>query len=58
MRPWEAKQVDWEKMEKFLSGSKCRRIYLDSEMDDRQNRDRCEVGEERCDVCEKDHAII
>ncbi|KFZ01485.1 hypothetical protein V500_00751 [Pseudogymnoascus sp. VKM F-4518 (FW-2643)] len=58
MRPWEAKQVEWEKMERFLSGSKCRRIYLNSEMDDRQNRERCEVGEERCDVCEKDDAMI
>jgi superfamily II DNA/RNA helicase len=58
MRPWETKQVEWEKMERFLSGSKCRRIYLDSEMDDRQNRKRCEVGEERCDVCEKDDAMV
>jgi superfamily II DNA helicase RecQ len=42
MQPWETKQVEWEKMERFLSGSKCRRIYLDSEMDDRQDRKRCE----------------
>ena len=56
MRLWEAKQVEWEKMERFLSGSKCRRIYLDSEMDDRNNRKRCETGEERCDVCEGDDA--
>ncbi|OBT44131.1 hypothetical protein VE00_04793 [Pseudogymnoascus sp. WSF 3629] len=26
-------------------------------MDNRQNRKRCEVGEERCDVCEKNDAI-
>ncbi|KFZ24201.1 hypothetical protein V502_01319, partial [Pseudogymnoascus sp. VKM F-4520 (FW-2644)] len=58
MRPWETKQVEWEKMERFLSGSKCRRIYLDSEMYYRQNRKRCEVGEERCDVCEKDNAMV
>ncbi|KFY64196.1 hypothetical protein V496_03407 [Pseudogymnoascus sp. VKM F-4515 (FW-2607)] len=58
MRPWEAKHVEWEKMERFLSGSRCRRIYLDSEMDYRQNRKRCEVGEERCDVCEKDDAMV
>ncbi|KFY66798.1 hypothetical protein V496_01920, partial [Pseudogymnoascus sp. VKM F-4515 (FW-2607)] len=58
MRPWETKQVEWEKMERFLSGSRCRRIYLDSEMDDRQDRKRCEVGEERCDVCEKDDAMV
>ena len=36
MRPWEAKQVEWGKMERVLSGSKCRCIYLGSEMDDRQ----------------------
>jgi RecQ family ATP-dependent DNA helicase len=56
MRPWEVKQVEWEKMERFLSGSRCRRIYLDSEMDDRNDRKRCETGEERCDVCEGDDA--
>lgn len=33
MRPWEAKQVVWEEMERFLSGSGCRH-YEDSEMDD------------------------
>ncbi|OBT79273.1 hypothetical protein VF21_01965 [Pseudogymnoascus sp. 05NY08] len=58
MRLWEVKQVEWEKMERFLSGSKCRRIYLDSEMDDRQDQERCEVGEEQCDVCEKDDAMF
>ncbi|OBT81152.1 hypothetical protein VE02_10082 [Pseudogymnoascus sp. 03VT05] len=58
MRPWETKQVEWEKMERFLSGSRCRRIYLDSEMDDQQDWKRCKVGEERCDVCEKDDAMV
>jgi hypothetical protein len=45
-----SREVEWEKMERFLSGSKCRRIYLDSEME-------CEVGEERCDISEKNDAI-
>ena len=57
MRPWEAKQMGWEKMDKFLGGGKCRRIYLDSEMDDRHDQIRCEEGEEQCDVCEKDDAM-
>ncbi|KFZ23509.1 hypothetical protein V502_02010, partial [Pseudogymnoascus sp. VKM F-4520 (FW-2644)] len=58
MRLWETKQVEWEKMERFLSGSKCRRIYLDSEMDNRQDWKRCEVGEEQCNVCKKDDAMV
>jgi hypothetical protein len=38
----------------FISGEQCRRIYLDQEMDGRVDRVRCEDGEERCDVCQKD----
>jgi len=54
----EEKQIEWEKMERFLSGGKCRRIFLDAEMDGRDDRLRCEEGEERCDVCSNDDAIM
>ncbi|KAH7413538.1 P-loop containing nucleoside triphosphate hydrolase protein, partial [Cadophora sp. MPI-SDFR-AT-0126] len=40
-----------QKVERFMSGAKCRRIYLDQEMDGRIDRVRCEDEEERCDVC-------
>jgi hypothetical protein len=53
----EAKEVEWDKMERFLSGSACRRMFLDAEMDGREDRVRCEEGEKRCDVCENDDAI-
>ncbi|KAG4271203.1 hypothetical protein FPRO04_14699, partial [Fusarium proliferatum] len=36
----------------FINGRVCRRVILDSEMDGRDNRDRCEEGEERCDICQ------
>jgi superfamily II DNA helicase RecQ len=48
------KQLDREKVNQFISGERCRRIYLDQEMDGRVDRVRCEDGEERCDVCQKD----
>lgn len=48
------KQIEWEKCEQFISGERCRRIYLDQEMDGRLDRSRCEEGEIRCDVCQKD----
>jgi RecQ family ATP-dependent DNA helicase len=54
----DAKQVEWDKMERFLSGDKCRRIFLDAEMDARTDRLRCEEGEARCDVCEQDDAMM
>lgn len=63
MSAQEEKQVEWDKMERFLAGEKCRRIFLDAEMDgrglglgcdERGQRVRCEEGEERCDVCEQD----
>ncbi|KFY65619.1 hypothetical protein V496_02450 [Pseudogymnoascus sp. VKM F-4515 (FW-2607)] len=57
MRQWETKQVEWEKMERFLSDSRCRCIYLDSEMDDRQDRKRCDGGEKRYNISEKNDAI-
>jgi hypothetical protein len=40
-------------MRDFVSGEQCRRIVLDREMDDRVNRPGCEIGEERCDVCQE-----
>lgn len=36
-----------------MQGDKCRRIVLDREVDGRVDRVDCEVGEERCDVCEQ-----
>ena len=61
MSAQEEKQVEWDKIERFLAGEKCRRIFLDAEMDgrgydDRSQRVRCEEGEEQCDVCETDDA--
>jgi hypothetical protein len=50
--------VERGKVEKFISGAKCRRTYLDQEMDGRVDRGRCEEGEERCDVCQKDDAEL
>jgi len=47
-------QIEQEKVDRFISGMKCRRIHLDQEMDGRLDRIRCEEGEERCDVCQKD----
>ena len=37
----------------FLAGSSCRRIAIDSYMDGHE-RQRCELGEARCDVCQQD----
>ena len=47
-------RIEREKVNRFISGERCRRIHLDQEMDGRTNRIRCEEGEERCDVCWKD----
>ncbi len=52
------KSIEWEKVEKFISGAGCRRVYLDQEMDGRTDRVRCEEGEERCDICQKDDAML
>lgn len=46
--------IEWQKVERFISGERCRRIYLDQEMDGRFDRTRCEDEEERCDVCQQD----
>ena len=52
------KRVEREKVDQFISGAQCRRIDLDRELDGRMNRRRCEEGEERCDVCQKDDAMM
>lgn len=36
----------------FLEGGRCRRICID-EMDGRKDRQRCEPGEEKCDLCQQ-----
>ena len=52
--PMDKAQIEREKVNRFISGERCRRIHLDQDMDGRTNRIRCEEGEERCDVCWKD----
>ncbi|CAA9960673.1 DNA helicase recq [Pyrenophora teres f. maculata] len=37
----------------FLTGELCRRIAIDKHMDGRQNRQQCELGESKCDICEQ-----
>ena len=54
----EKKRVEMQKVERFISGARCRRIYLDQEMDGRLDRVRCEEGEERCDVCQGSDAMM
>ena len=44
-------QFGQEKVDEFISGERCRRIYLDQEMDGRFNYVQCKDGEEKCDVC-------
>jgi RecQ family ATP-dependent DNA helicase len=55
------KEKGWaeqRKVDRFISGTKCRRIYLDQEMDGRLDRVRCEDGEERCDVCQESDGMV
>jgi hypothetical protein len=40
-------------MQQFIGGVKCRRVVLDKQMDSKTDRVRCEVGEERCNVCQE-----
>jgi hypothetical protein len=47
-----------QKVKRFISGGKCRRIFLDQEIDRRRDRVRCEEGEERCNVCRRSDVII
>jgi superfamily II DNA helicase RecQ len=51
-------QLEREKVDRFISGEKCRRIHLDQELDGRLDRVQCEDGEEKCDVCLKDSQIM
>jgi superfamily II DNA helicase RecQ len=37
----------------FLTAESCRRIAIDKHMDGRLDRQRCEVGESKCDLCEQ-----
>lgn len=37
----------------FLTAQSCRRIAIDREMDGRDDRQHCEMGESRCDLCEQ-----
>lgn len=37
----------------FLSAESCRRVALDRHMDGRQDRQQCEAGEAKCDLCEQ-----
>jgi hypothetical protein len=43
----EKEQIERQKVERFISGAKFRRIYLDQEMEGRMGRLRCEEGEDR-----------
>lgn len=40
-------------MQEFLDGDICRRVVLDREMDGRVDRLGCEIGEEKCDICQQ-----
>jgi hypothetical protein len=39
-------------MQQLIGGGKCRRVVLDEQMDGRVDRIVCEVGEEKCDICQ------
>ena len=41
-------------MHAFMTGQECRRVILDRAMDGRNDRVRCENGEEICDVCARE----
>jgi hypothetical protein len=51
-------RIERQKVERFVSGARCRRIYLDQEMDGRVDRVRCEDGGERCNVCQASDAMM
>ncbi|KAL5318141.1 hypothetical protein ACEPPN_013199 [Leptodophora sp. 'Broadleaf-Isolate-01'] len=42
----------WVDIQEFISSGVCRRVVLDQVMDGRMDRERCEEGEEACDVCQ------
>jgi RecQ family ATP-dependent DNA helicase len=54
----EKQRIEQQKVERFVSGAACRRVYLDREMDGRMDRVRCEDEEERCDVCQASDAMM
>lgn len=55
----EKQRIEQQKVERFVSGARCRRVYLDQEIDRRVNRVRCEEEEEeRCDMCQASDAMI
>ena len=54
----EKERVEREKVDRFISGARCRRIYLDQEMDGRLDRTGCEDDEERCDICKEGEAML
>ena len=43
----------WIDIQEFIAGKVCRRVILDQVMDGWMNRERCEEGEETCDVCQQ-----
>lgn len=49
---WSGYKLDSPAKE-FLSTDTCRRIPIDRHMDGRQDRERCEAGEAKCDLCEQ-----
>ncbi|KAK6591445.1 hypothetical protein H4I95_12198 [Botrytis cinerea] len=54
----EKQRIEQQKVERFVSGAACRRVYLDGEMDGRMDRVRCADEEERCDVCQASDAMM
>ncbi|KFY83115.1 hypothetical protein V498_08293, partial [Pseudogymnoascus sp. VKM F-4517 (FW-2822)] len=52
------KRAEQDKVGRFISSARCRRVHLDQAMDDRFNWARCEEGEEVCDLCGKEDAIV
>jgi superfamily II DNA helicase RecQ len=52
------KRAERERVDRFISGTRCRRIHLDQAMDGQFDRVRCEEGEEVCDVCQKEDAMV
>lgn len=43
----------WVDIQEFVGGAVCRQAILDEVMDGRLDRERCEEGEEVCDVCQR-----
>ena len=54
----EKQRIEQQKVERFVSGAACRRVYLDREMDGRVDRARYKDEEERCDVCRESNAMM